>query len=286
MNKDKIAVIGAGTMGGGIAHSFAMNGYETHLIDTSEKVLNSALGVIDYNLNRMVTKETITAKEKSQALSRIATFTDLETALKGVSLCIEAVPENAELKKTIFKNMDQYANDSCMLASNTSSISITSLASQVRKPDRVIGMHFMNPVPIMPLVEIIKGYETSESTLEKIQEYVISLKKTAVVVEDYPGFISNRVLIPMINEAIYALYESVATAEEIDTIMRLGMNHPMGPLELADFIGLDVVHSIAMVLYDGFGRDKYFPCPLLTNMVKAGKLGRKSGEGFYHYEKK
>ncbi len=285
MKNSIVAVIGAGTMGSGIAHTFAQYGYKTHLVDVSEKELNSALGLIDYNLSRMVTKETITEKHKKESLTRIKTFTDIHKAVEKASIVIEAVSEDLDLKAEVFHTLDKSVSDSCILASNTSAISITKLASVTKNPHRVIGMHFMNPVPIMPLVEIIKGLATSKDTLNQTLAFVKDLEKTPVESEDYPGFISNRILIPMINEAIYALYEGVAPADNIDSVMKLGMSHPMGPLELADFIGLDVVHSIAMVLYEGFGSDKYFPCPLLTKMVNAGKLGRKSGEGFYSYPK-
>lgn len=278
-----IAVIGAGTMGNGIAHVFAMKGFQVNLIDLSQDVLDKAIATIDKNLSRMVSKERITEEEKQQSLGNITTHTAMADGVKNADLVVEAATENVDLKLKIFKQIDELAPDGCILASNTSSISITKIASVTNRPEKVIGMHFMNPVPIMKLVEVIRGYATSDDVCNKIMELSKTIGKIPTEVNDYPGFIANRILMPMINEAIYSLYEGVAGVEEIDTVMKLGMAHPMGPLQLADFIGLDVCLSILNVLHDGFGNPKYAPCPLLTNMVTAGNLGRKSGEGFYDY---
>jgi 3-hydroxybutyryl-CoA dehydrogenase len=278
-----IAVIGAGTMGNGIAHVFAQNGYAVTLIDVSELQLAKALGSIAKNLDRQVNKNTITATQKSETLLRIQTALTIADGVQNVDLIIEAVTENESLKLKIFKEIDDNAPVHAILASNTSSISITKIAAVTRRPEQVIGMHFMNPVPVMKLVEIINGYKTEKAVTDRIIEITQSLQKTPCVVNDYPGFIANRILMPMINEAIYSLYEGVATKEAIDTVMKLGMAHPMGPLQLADFIGLDVCLAILKVLQDGFGNPKYAPCPLLVNMVAAGNLGVKTGEGFYQY---
>lgn len=278
-----IAVIGAGTMGNGIAHTFAQFGYEVNLIDISEESLEKGLKTIAANLDRMVAKEKISEADKETTLNNIHKFTDLQTGVKEVDLVVEAATENEALKLKIFKQLDEFCGEKVILASNTSSISITQIASVVSNPERVIGMHFMNPVPLMKLVEIIRGYNTSNEVTKTIMELSENLNKVPVEVNDYPGFVANRILMPMINEAIETLYNGVAGVYEIDTVMKLGMAHPMGPLQLADFIGLDVCHSILEVMYDGFKNPKYAPCPLLTNMVRAGKLGVKSGEGFYDY---
>ncbi len=280
---NKITVIGAGTMGNGIAHVFAMKGFDVILCDISSSALERALETITRNLDRMLKKEKISVEEKSNTLSKIETTSDLEYAVKNADLVVEAATENVELKLKIFKDIDKFAPDSAILASNTSSISITKIASVTNRPEKVIGMHFMNPVPVMKLVEIIRGYSTTDEVTKTIMEISKKLGKVPVEVNDYPGFIANRILMPMINEAIYSLYEGVAGVQEIDTVMMLGMAHPMGPLQLADFIGLDVCLAILDVLHDGFGNPKYTPCPLLKNMVQAGKLGRKSQEGFYDY---
>jgi 3-hydroxybutyryl-CoA dehydrogenase len=280
----KIAVIGAGTMGNGIAHVFAQHGFEVHLIDVSEQQLDKAIKTISKNLDRQVAKEIIRKEKKEETLLNIVTTTSIQDGVKNARLVVEAATENVELKLRIFKDIDAATPDGCILATNTSSISITKIASVTSQPEMVIGMHFMNPVPVMKLVEIINGYATKKEVTEQVVEMAKQLGKIPCVVNDYPGFISNRILMPMINEAIYSLYEGVAGVEEIDTVMKLGMAHPMGPLQLADFIGLDVCHSILNVLHDGFGNQKYSPCPLLTNMVTAGKLGVKSGEGFYKYQ--
>ena len=280
----KVAVIGAGTMGNGIAHVFAMSGHEVKLIDISEAALDRAVKTIGSNLDRMVAKELITEKVKKSTLKNISTSTDIKV-IKDRALVIEAATENVDLKLRIFKEMDAHAKKSCILATNTSSISITKIAAVTSRPDKVIGMHFMNPVPVMKLVEVIKGYSTSNAVTKKIMKLAQDLAKVPVEVNDYPGFVANRILMPMINEAIETLFEGVAGVEEIDTVMKLGMAHPMGPLQLADFIGLDVCKAILEVLYEGMGNPKYAPCPLLCNMVMAGKLGRKSGEGFYVYTK-
>ncbi|MCK0131787.1 3-hydroxybutyryl-CoA dehydrogenase [Flavobacteriaceae bacterium F08102] len=280
---ENIAVIGAGTMGNGIAHTFAQFGYQVQLIDISQASLDKGIATITTNLNRMVAKEKISDTDKAQILSNIETFTDLKKGLEKASLVVEAATENIDLKLKIFKDMDTFCPKDTILATNTSSISITKIASVTTRPDKVIGMHFMNPVPIMKLVEVIRGYSTSDTVTNFVMEMSKKLGKTPVEVNDYPGFIANRILMPMLNEAIYSLYEGVAGVYEIDTVMKLGMAHPMGPLQLADFIGLDVCLSILNVLHDGFGNPKYAPCPLLVNMVTAGKLGVKSGEGFYDY---
>ena len=281
----KIAVIGAGTMGNGIAHTFAQFGYETNLIDISEDRLKSGMDTISRNLDRMVSKERISEAEKQKTLSGITTFTTLSEGVKSTDLVVEAATENLELKLSIFQDLDRFCSPDTVLASNTSSISITQIASVVSQPERVIGMHFMNPVPIMKLVEIIKGYSTGEEVTAKIMQLSRDLDKEPVEVKDYPGFVANRILMPMINESIETLYNGVAGVSEIDQVMKLGMAHPMGPLQLADFIGLDVCLSILEVMYSGFKNPKYAPCPLLVNMVRAGKLGVKSGEGFYDYSK-
>lgn len=278
-----IAVIGAGTMGNGIAHVFAQNGFKVTLIDISQEQLTKAIGTITKNLDRQLTKGAITEEAKKTTLSGISTNTDIAAGVKGAQLVIEAATENSELKQAIFRKIDEAAPADCILASNTSSISITKIAAVTKRPAMVIGMHFMNPVPVMKLVEVINGYSTKKEVTESIIALSKQLGKVPCVVNDYPGFIANRILMPMINEAIYSLYEGVAGVEEIDTIMKLGMAHPMGPLQLADFIGLDVCLSILNVLYSGFGNPKYAPCPLLVNMVAAGNLGAKTGIGFYTY---
>jgi 3-hydroxybutyryl-CoA dehydrogenase len=279
----KIAVIGAGTMGNGIAHVFAQNGFEVALIDVSQEQLNKALATITKNFDRQIAKGSLGADVKETSLARIQTFTAMAAGVKDAELVVETATENTELKLAIFKQMDEHAPAGCILATNTSSISITKIASVTARPEKVIGMHFMNPVPVMKLVEIINGYATAADVSNSIVELSKQLGKVPCVVNDYPGFIANRILMPMINEAIYSLYEGVAGVEEIDTVMKLGMAHPMGPLQLADFIGLDVCLSILNVLHDGFGNPKYAPCPLLVNMVTARKLGAKTGEGFYSY---
>ncbi len=278
-----IAVIGAGTMGNGIAHSFAQAGFVVKLIDISEKSLDAGMATIAKNLDRMLTKGSITEIQKHQTIQNIITYTDLKDGVIGVDLVVEAATENVDLKLKIFKQLSDLCSHDTILATNTSSISITQIAAQCIHPERVIGMHFMNPVPIMKLVEIIRGYNTSNEVTQKIMQLSENLGKSPVEVHDYPGFVANRILMPMINEAIETLYHQVAGVTEIDTVMRLGMGHPMGPLQLADFIGLDVCLAILNVMYDGFKNPKYAPCPLLVNMVRAGKLGRKSGSGFYEY---
>ncbi|MDT8413194.1 MAG: 3-hydroxybutyryl-CoA dehydrogenase [Vicingaceae bacterium] len=278
-----IAVIGAGTMGNGIAHTFAQSGFNVNLIDISQASLDRAIATISKNLDRMVAKEKITESDKNNTLGNITTFTDMEKGVANVDLVVEAATENVALKLNIFKSLDAATKPEVILASNTSSISITKIAAATSRPDKVIGMHFMNPVPIMKLAEIIRGYSTSDEVTNNIMELSKKLGKVPVEVNDYPGFVANRILMPMINEAIITLHEGVAGVEEIDTVMKLGMAHPMGPLQLADFIGLDVCLSILNVLYEGFGNPKYAPCPLLVNMVTAGKLGIKSGEGFYSW---
>lgn len=278
-----VAVIGAGTMGNGIAHTFAQCDYRVQLIDVSQSALDRGIATITKNLDRMVAKGTISEGEKKKTLSNITTYTRLEEGVEYASVVVEAATENLDLKLKIFKDLDKFCPDDTILASNTSSISITQIGAVTSRPDRVIGMHFMNPVPIMKLVEIIKGYNTSDLTYKTVRDLSIKLNKVPVEVNDYPGFVANRILMPMINEAIETLYNDVAGVEEIDTVMKLGMAHPMGPLQLADFIGLDVCLSILKVMYDGFKNPKYAPCPLLVNMVMAGKLGIKSGEGFYDY---
>lgn len=284
MSIKNVCVIGAGTMGNGIAHVFAQNGFSVTIIDVQQVQLDKALATITKNLDRQVSKGSLSETEKESTLKNINTQTDLATAVKNADLVVEAATENLDLKLKIFKQLDEAAPPACILASNTSSISITKIAAVTNRPQQVIGMHFMNPVPVMKLVEIINGYATDKAVTESIVALSKTLDKIPCAVNDYPGFIANRILMPMINEAIYSLYESVAGVEEIDTVMKLGMAHPMGPLQLADFIGLDVCLSILKVLQDGFGNPKYAPCPLLVNMVTAGKLGRKSGEGFYVYE--
>ena len=278
-----IAVIGAGTMGNGIAHTFAQSGFTVKLIDVSEKSLDKGMATIATNLDRMVSKGTITEDDKAKTITNIITYTDIKDGVVGVDLVIEAATENVELKLNIFKQLNEACSHSTILATNTSSISITQIGSVVTHPERVIGMHFMNPVPIMKLVEIIRGYTTSDEVTKIIMELSQKLGKTPVEVNDYPGFVANRILMPMINEAIETLYNKVAGVYEIDTVMKLGMGHPMGPLQLADFIGLDVCLAILNVMYDGFKNPKYAPCPLLVNMVRAGKIGVKSSEGFYDY---
>ncbi len=280
---NKIAVIGAGTMGNGIAHVFAQSGYKVSLIDISQNALEKALGTITKNLDRLISKEKITPNVKDKTLQNMRVYTSIAEGVENADLIVEAATENLDLKLKIFKQIDEAAPKDAILASNTSSISITKIASVTSRPEKVIGMHFMNPVPIMKLVEIIRGYSTSDEVTNTIMELSKKLNKVPVEVNDYPGFVANRILMPMINEAIYSLYEGVAGVYEIDTVMKLGMAHPMGPLQLADFIGLDVCLSILNVLHDGFGNPKYAPCPLLVNMVNAGKLGIKSGEGFYDY---
>ncbi len=275
-----VSVIGAGTMGNGIAHVFAQNGFTVNLIDVSAAQLEKALATIGKNLDRQIAKNIITEDVKSSTLTNITTYTSFD-GIGNSGLVVEAATENTELKLNIFKQIDAVAKPGCILATNTSSISITKIAAVTSRPELVIGMHFMNPVPVMKLVEIINGYATEKKVTETIVNLSKQLNKVPCVVNDYPGFIANRILMPMINEAIYSLYEGVAGVEEIDTVMKLGMAHPMGPLQLADFIGLDVCHAILKVLHDGFGNPKYAPCPLLTNMVTAKKLGVKSGEGFY-----
>ncbi len=278
-----IAVIGAGTMGNGIAHVFAQKGFNVHLIDISDKSLEKGLNTISSNLDRMISKGSISEEEKSKTLSNISTFTDTAEGVKNVELVVEAATENIDLKLKIFKQLDEVTSPETILATNTSSISITQIAAVTNRADKVIGMHFMNPVPIMKLVEIIRGYSTSDEITKTIMDLSVALDKVPVEVNDYPGFVANRILMPMINESIETLYNGVAGVQEIDTVMKLGMAHPMGPLQLADFIGLDVCLSILNVMYDGFKNPKYAPCPLLVNMVTAGKLGVKSGEGFYDY---
>jgi 3-hydroxybutyryl-CoA dehydrogenase len=278
-----ISVIGAGTMGNGIAHVFAMHGFQVSLVDVSQEALTFALGTIGNNLDRMVKKETISEADKTITLANITTFTSIAEGVKNAELVVEAATENIALKLEIFRQLDAHVPIETILSSNTSSISITKIAAVTKRPEQVIGMHFMNPVPLMKLVEVIRGYSTTDSVTKTVFDLSQQLNKIPVEVNDYPGFISNRILMPMLNEAIYALYEGVAGVAEIDTVMKLGMAHPMGPLQLADFIGLDVCLSILNVLHEGFGNPKYAPCPLLINMVTAGKLGVKSGEGFYNY---
>ena len=279
-----IAVIGAGAMGNGIAHAFAQSGYKVQLVDVNKEALNKALLTISKNLDRMVAKGKIEESTKAETLSNISIFTELSEGVEYASLVIEAATENIDLKLKIFRQLDTACSEDTILATNTSSISITQIAAVTSRPEQVIGMHFMNPVPIMPLVEIIAGYSTSEEVLSFTKDLTEEIGKTPVIVNDYPGFVANRILIPMINEAIETLYSGVAGVQEIDTIMKLGMAHPMGPLELADFIGLDVCLSILEVMYEGFKNPKYAPNPLLINMVQAGKYGIKSGEGFYNYQ--
>ncbi|WP_462250292.1 3-hydroxybutyryl-CoA dehydrogenase [Ekhidna sp.] len=278
-----ISVIGSGTMGNGIAHVFAQSGFSVSLIDISDSALEKAIATISKNLDRMVQKEKISEDDKKATLDNITTYTSTEDGVKNADLVVEAATENFDIKKKIFETMDANAPKGAILSTNTSSISITKIAAATSRPDKVIGMHFMNPVPIMKLIEVIRGYATSDETTSTIMEMSKQLGKVPVEVNDYPGFVANRILMPMINEAIITLHEGVAGVEEIDTVMKLGMAHPMGPLQLADFIGLDVCLSIMNVLYEGFGNPKYAPCPLLVNMVTAGYLGAKTGEGFYKY---
>ncbi|MBC6609714.1 3-hydroxybutyryl-CoA dehydrogenase [Hymenobacter sp. BT507] len=279
----QVAVIGSGTMGNGIAHVFAQHGFSVHLIDISQPALDKALGTIGKNLDRQVTKGTLTDVNKADTLGRITTFTSLPDGVRDAQLVVEAATENEALKLQIFRDLDQHAPAEAILASNTSSISITKIAAATQRPQQVIGMHFMNPVPVMKLVEVIRGYATSDEVTAQVMDLSRQLGKTPTEVNDYPGFVANRILMPMINEAIITLFEGVAGVEEIDTVMKLGMAHPMGPLQLADFIGLDVCLAILRVLHDGLGNPKYAPCPLLVNMVMAGRLGVKSGEGFYSW---
>lgn len=279
----KIAVIGAGTMGNGIAHVFAQNGFQVNLVDIAQASLDKGIATITKNLDRMVTKGTISENDKENTLNNISGFTNLTEGVAKADLAIEAATENLNIKLKIFKDLDAICAENTILATNTSSISITQIAAVTQRPEKVIGMHFMNPVPIMKLVEIIRGYNTSDEVTKQIMELSVKLGKTPTEVNDYPGFVANRILMPMVNEAIETLYNRVAGVQEIDTVMKLGMAHPMGPLQLADFIGLDVCLSILNVMYDGFKNPKYAPCPLLVNMVRAGKLGVKSGEGFYNY---
>ncbi|MCX2741482.1 3-hydroxyacyl-CoA dehydrogenase family protein [Pontibacter anaerobius] len=279
----KVAVIGSGTMGNGIAHVFAQNGFPVSLVDISEEALQKAMGTISKNLDRIVAKGNLTEAQKQQTLNNITTYTSMQDGVKDADLVVEAATENVDLKLKIFRDLDSFTKPEAILASNTSSISITKIASVTGRPEKVIGMHFMNPVPVMKLVEIIRGYSTSDEVTQQIMDMSLQLGKVPTECNDYPGFVANRILMPMINEAIYSLYEGVAGVEEIDTIMKLGMAHPMGPLQLADFIGLDVCLSILNVLHDGFGNPKYAPCPLLVNMVQAGHKGVKSGQGFYSW---
>lgn len=278
-----ITVIGAGTMGNGIAHAFAQSGFAVKLVDISDKALEKGMATIAGNLDRMLAKGNISESDRDNTLSKITTFTDLKTGVSTADLVIEAATENVDLKLNIFRQLNDFCKHGAILATNTSSISITQIAAVTTRPDHVIGMHFMNPVPIMKLVEIIRGYSTSDETTQKIMDVSVQLQKVPVEVNDYPGFVANRILMPMINESIETLYNGVAGVHEIDTVMKLGMAHPMGPLQLADFIGLDVCLAILNVMYDGFKNPKYAPCPLLVNMVRAGKMGVKSGEGFYDY---
>lgn len=278
-----IAIIGSGTMGNGIAHAFAQHNYTVSLIDVSADALKKAQATIEKNLTRQVEKGAISAEIKTQALANITTCTVLQEGVKNADLVVEAATENIDLKLNIFREIDAFTKPEAILATNTSSISITRIASVTKRADKVIGMHFMNPVPVMKLVEVIRGYQTSDEVTRQIMDLSVKLDKVPVEVNDYPGFIANRILMPMINEAICSLYEGVAGVEEIDTVMKLGMAHPMGPLQLADFIGLDVCLSILQVLHDGFGNPKYAPCPLLVNMVQAGHKGVKTGQGFYTY---
>lgn len=279
-----ISVIGSGAMGSGIAHVFAQNNFKVSLVDINEKSLEKGLATISKNLDRQIAKEKISSTEKKSILSNIQTFTSIELGVKEADLVIEAATEDQPLKELIFAQIDEFSPSKAILASNTSSISITQLASKTKRPEKVIGMHFMNPVPVMKLVEVINGFQTDPKVTEVILNLSKEIGKTPAMANDYPGFIANRILMPMINEAIYTLFEGVGNVEEIDVVMKLGMAHPMGPLQLADFIGLDVCLAILNVLYKGFGNPKYAPCPLLVNMVEAKKLGVKSGEGFYQYK--
>ncbi len=284
MDIRKVAVIGGGTMGNGIAHVFAMNGFPVHLIETKQEFADRALATIDKNLGRMVDKEKITSDQKDASLKNISVFLDVDKGVADADLIVEAVPENFGIKESVWKAVDGAAKEGAIFASNTSSISITKIAALTSRPDRFIGMHFFNPVPVMKLVEIVRGLDTSDETYAMVEETSKKLGKVPVPVNDMPGFVSNRVLMPMINEAIFAVYEGVATPENVDEVMKLGMAHPMGPLRLADFIGLDVCLDILNVLYEGFKDPKYRPCPLLVKMVDAGKLGNKTGEGFFSYQ--
>lgn len=279
----KVAVIGSGTMGNGIAHVFAQHGFYVSLIDISKEALQRAMGTITKNLDRMLSKGSLTEEQKEHTLRNIATYTSLPEGVRDADLVVEAATENVDLKLQIFRDLGNHTKPEAILASNTSSISITKIAAVTDRPDKVIGMHFMNPVPVMKLVEVIRGYSTSDEVTSQIMELSKQLGKVPALANDYPGFVANRILMPMINEAIYSLFEGVAGVEEIDTIMKLGMAHPMGPLQLADFIGLDVCLSILNVLHEGFGNPKYAPCPLLVNMVQAGHKGIKSGQGFYSW---
>jgi 3-hydroxybutyryl-CoA dehydrogenase len=278
-----VAVIGSGTMGNGIAHVFAQHGFPVALIDINQAALDKAIATIGKNLDRQISKGSLTESEKSETLGRLTTYTSVAEGVRNAELVVEAATENVELKLNIFRELDAHAPAQAILASNTSSISITKIAAVTKRPEQVIGMHFMNPVPVMKLVEVIRGYATSDAVTQQIMALSRQLGKTPTEVNDYPGFVANRILMPMINEAIYSLYEGVAGVEEIDTVMKLGMAHPMGPLQLADFIGLDVCLAILRVLHEGLGNQKYAPCPLLVNMVTAGRLGVKSGEGFYSW---
>jgi 3-hydroxybutyryl-CoA dehydrogenase len=280
---NNIAVIGSGTMGNGIAHVFAQFGYQVSLIDIQQAALDKALATVSKNLDRQVSKGSLSEEDKAKALSNIQTFTELSKGVKDVDLVVEAATENISIKLDLFRQLDELCPEKTILATNTSSISITKIGAVTKRPEKVIGMHFMNPVPVMKLVEVIRGYATSDEITNQVMDLAKKLEKVPVEVNDYPGFVANRILMPMINEAIYTLYEGVAGIEEIDTVMKLGMAHPMGPLQLADFIGLDVCLSILRVLHDGFGNPKYAPCPLLVNMVEAGYKGAKTGEGFYKY---
>lgn len=280
---EQIAVIGSGTMGNGIAHVFAQSGFKVNLVDISAPALERAMATIEKNLDRMVAKERIDEATKTATLANITTYTVMQEGVAMADLVVEAATENVDIKLKIFEDLENFTKPDCILASNTSSISITKIGAVTKRPDKVIGMHFMNPVPVMKLIEVIRGYATSDETMTTIMEASKKLGKVPVEVNDYPGFVANRILMPMINEAIISLFEGVAGVEEIDTVMKLGMAHPMGPLQLADFIGLDVCLSIMNVLYEGFGNPKYAPCPLLVNMVTAGYLGVKSGEGFYSW---
>ncbi|MGV3762389.1 3-hydroxybutyryl-CoA dehydrogenase [Parapedobacter sp.] len=279
----RISVIGSGTMGNGIAHVFAQYGFDVALVDIRETALTQSLETIANNLDRQIKKGIIAIADKENILSRITTHTDVGAGVHAADLVVEAATENEQVKRSLFEQLDKYCPKQTILASNTSSISITKIAAATQRPDRVVGMHFMNPVPLMKLVEVINGYSTSADTTNKVLALSKQLDKVPVKVNDYPGFVANRILMPMINEAIYAIYEGIADVEAVDTVMKLGMAHPMGPLQLADFIGLDVCLSILQVLHNGFGNPKYAPCPLLANMVAAGKLGKKSGQGFYTY---